>query len=386
MKYAESKNVIVCREKNSPFWIAQFTAPDGTRKRRSTKVPVEGGLFQGERLARAQSNNRALLVAMSIAAEAEEVFAKNDHTTVRELCETMLAGKLGFVALATYANARTAYRQFCTYLGARAHAPARLVTRADMKAWVAATRRSVRAKTTRKHFSALRAAFAYAVDAEMIDRNPCDGVRIPPDAKEERILHEAFTLDEVRLLIDKLPEEWSAAVRVCTETYGQRLGDVLSLRWEQFDWAAGVVRMTTAKTGRMLVQSMRPDFSAWARARYEAAQERGGEAAKQVFPKLFHHSNPSQEFTALVRLHGIGLSGAGLGGRRRTWHSKTFHSLRATVATCLQASGVGQGLAMELVGHDSAAVHAAYIRPTVTTKRRRSSNGSSPRRGPVRTW
>lgn len=60
-----------------------------------------------------------------------------------------------------------------------------------------------------------------------------------------------------------------------------------------------------------------------------------------------------------MRLHGIGVTG----GRRRRWHSKTFHCLRATVATMVHANGVSQGLTMELVGHDSAEVHAVYIRP-----------------------
>ena len=90
----------------------------------------------------------------------------------------------------------------------------------------------------------------------------------------------------------------------------------------------------------------------------------GWEGEEWVHPRLRYHSNPSYEFTQLVRLHGIGLVGEKAGGRRRVWHSKTFHSLRATVATMLQASGVSQGMAMELVGHESAAVHAAYIRPT----------------------
>ena len=107
-------------------------------------------------------------------------------------------------------------------------------------------------------------------------------------------------------------------------------------------------------------------FYQWARARYEEWLAAGGDAAVWVLPRLQLHSNPSQEFTQLVRLHGIGVTGdeAG-GGRRRCWHSKTFHRLRATVATMLHANGVSQGLAMELVGHDSAEVHAVYIRPTV---------------------
>ena len=94
------------------------------------------------------------------------------------------------------------------------------------------------------------------------------------------------------------------------------------------------------------------------------AQAQGGEAAEWVLPRLRLHSNPSQEFTQLVRLHGIGLQGAGGLGRRRTWHSKTFHCLRSTVVTMLHANGVSEGMAMELVGHDSREVHAIYLRPT----------------------
>ena len=83
-----------------------------------------------------------------------------------------------------------------------------------------------------------------------------------------------------------------------------------------------------------------------------------------VLPRLRVHSNPSQEFTQLVRLHGIGLQSGGGQGRRWCWHSKTFHCLRATVVTMLHANGVSQGMAMELVGHDSTEVHAIYLRPT----------------------
>ena len=297
--------------------------------------------------------------------------------TAKLLCNTMLTGKLGRVSTATYDNARTDYNQFLAYLGRRADEPCRLITRADIKAWVDARRAEVRYGTVRKALGAVRAAFEWAVDAQILNTNPCTGVRVPPDTKGEKVVHEAFTLDEVRLLLDKLPDEWASAVRCCLGTYGQRLGDILALKWEAFDWQTRTVHLITGKTARELHQPMQPDFYAWALARYEAAQKTGGEAAIYVHPTLRRHTNPSAEFTQLVRLHNIGLQGKNLAGSRRTWHSKTFHSLRATVATMLQASGVSQGLAMELVGHDSAVVHAAYIRPT--TEQLRAAAAKLPR-------
>lgn len=105
-------------------------------------------------------------------------------------------------------------------------------------------------------------------------------------------------------------------------------------------------------------------FYYWALEKHRQAQKAGGDAAVWVLPALHHHSNPSPEFTSLVRAFGIGLSGEKAGGRRRVWHSKTFHSLRATVATLLQSVGISQGMAMQLVGHDSSAIHTVYIRPS----------------------
>ncbi len=327
-------------------------------------MPVRGGVFKGERLTAGQAERRALLVTWEMAREVEEEYSGQDNRSVREVCDLMLGGKLGRVTMATYENARTAFRQFCEFLGRRADEPIRLVTRADIRAFVDARRAVVRRETVHKALSVIRAAFAWVVDTGIMPANPCDRVTIPADTRDEKVVHEAFTEAEVTLLMEKLPEEWGSAVRCCIGTYGQRMGDILSLRWEAFDWEARVVRMVTGKTGRALAQPMQGWFYAWARARYEEAQERGGDGAVWVHPRLRYHSNPSAEFTQLVRLHGIGLVGENAGGRRRVWHSKTFHSLRATVATMLQASGVSQGMAMELVGHESAAVHAAYIRPT----------------------
>ena len=110
---------------------------------------------------------------------------------------------------------------------------------------------------------------------------------------------------------------------------------------------------------------------------YEWAYKRHAEATpdeQYLHPRLRLLSSPSQEFTQLVRVHGIGIIGGSTIGRRRAWHSKTFHSLRATVATVLQASGVAQGMAMQLVGHDSQDIHAVYIRPDLNQLRSVAEN------------
>ena len=363
-----SANIIICKDAKSPYYLAQFTDPLGKRVRRSTKVPTAGGRFGDETLTRAQAKRRALQIAFSIARAAEHEYHAHDNRSVREVCELMLSGKLGHVSQATYNNARTDYRQFCSWLGNKAEQPIRHITKADIRAWIIDRRKSVRCKTCRKALSAVNAAFRWAQDSEIIDKNPCTGIQIPPDSKEEKIIHEAFSPAEVTLLIEKLPDEWSAAVRCCIGTYGQRLGDILALRWEQFDWEERTVNIITGKTASILKQPMSDDFYSWARERYQNALL-SQQSSPYVLPRLHSHSNPSTEFTQLVRLHGIGLTGQALSGNRRTWHSKTFHSLRAYVATQLCTAGVSMKLAMQLIGHESEQIHAVYIRPTLNELR-----------------
>ena len=350
------------KEKSSPYWMVTFQGPDGKMKRRSTKVPVNGGEFEGDRITAKLAERIAYQRGVQIACAEAEEYQVHNNVSVRAWCDGFVGRKAALVSEQTAYNARTACKHFYEYLGARANAPLRLITKADIKGFVAARRELVRQKTVYKDMSVLSQAFADAVDAEVIDRNPCAGVSIPPDRAGEKLHKEAFTLDEIRYMIEHFPPLWSSAVRCSFETYGQRLGDILRLNWNQFDWERRIVRFDTGKTGRWMDQPMREGFYQWALARWKEA----GEPADELLhaPLLALGDGASYQFGLLLRTHGIGVVHGAAGGRRRRMNSKSFHSIRATAATLLQASGVSQGLAMELVGHDSSAVHSVYIRPS----------------------
>lgn len=356
------------KDRKSPYWMVSFEGADGRRRRRSTKVPVAGGMFEGMRVSAKLAEKLAYQRGVQIACAAEEEYQSQNNVTVREWCEGVLGRRLGTASKDTERNARTAYKHFYSFLGRRADEPLRLVTKGDIKGFVLKRREAVRAATVRKDLAAIQQAFKDAADEDVIERNPCAGVMIPADKAGEKVLREAFTLDEVRYMLEHFPPAWSSAVRCCLETFGQRLGDVLRLDWKDFDWEKRVVTLTTGKTGRLLHQPMRDGFYLWAREKWERAgcPEQG----------LLHEGllalgdGASAQFGMLLRSHGIGVVQAQGGGNRRRMNSKSFHSLRATAATMLQASGVAQGLAMELVGHESAAVHAVYIRPSMEQLRK----------------
>ena len=58
-------------------------------------------------------------MAQELAAAAQVEAQRQDNLSVRELFDTVLKVKLGRLSVATYANARTTYAQFCGWLGAR---------------------------------------------------------------------------------------------------------------------------------------------------------------------------------------------------------------------------------------------------------------------------
>lgn len=358
-----NKPLSLNRDRKSPFWFVTFVAPDGKARRKSTKVPVAGGMFEGQKISAKLAEKLAYQRGVQIACQTANEYNEQNNVTVRDWLEGYISRNAGRVSERTVKNARTAYKFLYKFLGARANQPLRLLTRVDLKNFITARRAEVRAETVKKDLAAISQACKDAVDAEVLQKNPCERLSIPADRAGEKRIKEAFTLEEIRYMIDKFPPLWSSAVRCSFETFGQRLGDILNLNWKQFDWQRRVVRFVTGKTGRVLAQPMREAFFEWAKTKWEA--EGCPSEGLLHAPLLALGDGASYQFGLLLRTHNIGVLHGSFGGRRRVMNTKSFHSIRATCATLLHAYGVSQGLAMELVGHDSADVHSVYLRPTV---------------------
>lgn len=360
------------KDPKSPFWFVTFIGVDGKTYRKSTKVPVAGGKFEGTKISARLAEKLAFQRGVQIAVAKEAEYQAQNNVTVREWCEGYISRNAGRVALRTVRNARAAYRFLYDFLGKRANEPLRLLTKADIKNFIIARRKDVRSATVKKDLAAISQACKDAVDAEIILRNPCSGVSVPPDRACEKRIKEPFTLEEVRYMIDNFPPVWSSAVRCAFETYGQRLGDILNLDWSQFDWEHRTVNFVTRKVAFVLRQPMRDEFYNWARAKWEA----------EGCPKkgLLHGTllalgkDASYQFGLLLRTHKIGTITGDGDGRRMKLNTKRFHSIRSTCTTLLHASGVSEGMAMKLIGHKSKEVHAVYLNPTTEQLRDAAHN------------
>ena len=100
------------------------------------------------------------------------------------------------------------------------------------------------------------------VKSGAIKSSPVAQVSLLKQNRDEAGRKRAFTMDELRLISQKAPDEfWSYAI--CAGFYtGQRLGDIVSLNWGSVDLEQGVLRLTQGKTNRAVMIPLRPALRA----------------------------------------------------------------------------------------------------------------------------
>ncbi|WP_297406294.1 tyrosine-type recombinase/integrase [uncultured Akkermansia sp.] len=281
---------------------------------------------------------------------------------VSEYLATWLSGRNG----KQVEKDRVAVRLFLEFLGDAKDMPLDMVTRVHVRRFMEKQLERVTAGTVRFYLALLKAAFNQAITAGLLAANPFSGVRAEKARRGDKQERKAFTLEEVRRLLDVLPGEWPDMVRVCLYTGGQRLGDIARLKWEQIDLGGGLIAMTTQKTGRR----MNKPVIAPLKAVLGRLPSRG--VSEYLFPvAAVKHaaaggmvSKLSNEFRGLLLEHGfIAADDVPRKGDRRKLAELSFHSLRATAVTVLRNAGVAADLCRFIVGHDSEEIERVYFRP-----------------------
>lgn len=109
-----------------------------------------------------------------------------------------------------------------------AAAPARLVTRGDIRDWLAGlAAKKLATQTRRNALNLLRAVFAAGVEDGILDENPCIGMKVKDRGRTtEPSTH--LTLDEVSKLL-AVATDPAVALAIGT---GMRSGELRSLRWK----------------------------------------------------------------------------------------------------------------------------------------------------------
>lgn len=359
----------ISKKEGRNVWYATFRV-NGKSFMKSTKVPItapgekpanlkaraQRQADSMERLALGQSSLDKEVDALRAAAATGGAAAK--MPSVRDYLNNFSMN----CRESTQQNKKRAFELFLRFLAGDAERRLDWVTHQkcqDFLDSLAGTIASRTIETMRQHVSS---AFNRAIEEEFLSRNPMKKCKIK-DLGKDSMRREAFTREDIMLILRKAPAPWPDIVLLCLNTAGQRLGDIVCMRWDSIDFEKGVIRLWTQKTGARL------EYPILMKERLRFLKAHACNSP-YVFPDMEerYRRSPgylSTEFTSLLQALGIAqrASVSAKGGGRRSVSNKSFHSLRSYVVTAARTSGITADMCRVLVGHESEEIQQRYFRP-----------------------
>jgi integrase len=366
------------RREGSKFWHAAFTYPDGRRALRSTgtsdKKVALSICLEWARASEAAREGR-LTVAKSRAAIADIMrFAGTEAIPTAKVSPYLadwLASKTDELAEQSLVAYAKAIKDFLDFLGKKSDGSMEAVTAADVSAFRATLVRRVSAATANKTLAALRGAWKDATKAKIVPSNIFAEVGWAKARAGAGDGRRAFTIREIQLVLNACDADWRGMV--CLGLYtGQRLTDLARLTWRSVDLSRKEITLRTRKTGRFMNIPIAPPL-----VRELLAMPSSDDPDAPIFPRLavLDQSTLSGQFSSILGKAGLvekkphRKTGDGRGARRDT-SGLCFHCLRHSATSMLKNAGVSDGVAQELIGHDSAAVSRGYTHYDPATLRR----------------
>jgi Site-specific recombinase XerD len=145
-----------------------------------------------------------------------------------------------------------------------------------------------------------------------------------------------------------------------------RLGDAVSLRWENVNFADGVLGYHASKTKSDIEIPMHP-------ALQRHLESIAGDTIGEISPTLARKKVPgrsglSHQFMQIMRSAGIDADQI-RGHKSRLFSKRSFHSLRHTFVSQMANAGVAPELRQKLAGHSSGGSHRKYTHLELQTLR-----------------
>lgn len=370
----------------SKYWYACITLPDGRQTQRSTKqTNAKAALAIADKLEAATRAKLTEKQARKIVAEIFEM-VNGDRlagSTARDFFAQWAANKARETMESTAHKYSSIVEQFTADLGKKADSDIADVTRIDVTRFRDHLAERVSPSSANDGVKIVRMALKDALIGGLVDSNVAIGVgRIK--RRGQMNSRRAFTLPELKNVLDKASEEWRAMILFGLYT-GQRLGDVARLTWQSIDVSAGELALVTRKTGRNQRLPLAKPL-----LRLIASMNAGDDPKAPLFPRAAARGRTS---TLSNQFYEI-LVDAGLAARRmhrptrngragkRAFNELGFHALRHTATSLLKNAGISPAIVQDIIGHDSPAMSAHYTHiegeakrqaidsmPDVTTRR-----------------
>jgi site-specific recombinase XerD len=221
------------------------------------------------------------------------------------------------------------------------------LTRRAVKAWYQEARDTVGASSARNRVAALRRLLTYAVDEEIIERNPAAKMRITTPVSRARL----WTLAERDTFVACAIKEGRPSMALAVMLgwcLGQRPADLRTLPWSSFDGQAVALRQAKTKT-EVWVPAL-PELR-----RLLAATKRVSTqiVVSEVTQKPYQESDFQHTFADLRAKAGLP-------------KDLQYRDLRRTLATALGAAGCTDDQIRSITGHKTREVVGVYVRPDQT--------------------
>lgn len=383
---------------NSPYFMACFTTyvghsikqlkkSTGTRIRKTAQRLADEleeagrGLRSTQEIKKYLETIQDLRVRQAATKAFEDVLRKCTgqglgSRTTRSVVQNWLDRTRGEVSSASRHKYEYTAALFLKSIGSRADQDISILKREDIVRFRDREAKRVSVSTANLELKIVKIIFAAAESDGSVDRNEAKHVK-PLKKRDDGAARRAFTLAELRVILENCSQEWSSLVLFGFYT-GARLGDLALLTWQNLDLQYRQIRYTSRKTGRTVSLPL-----AQALIDHLGRQPAGDDPKAPVHPRAFNIVNREGRVGTLSRQFGEILAGAGLvkprthaagelkKGRagRREVAEISFHALRHTAVSLLKNAGVSDAVARDLVGHDSEAVNRIYTHIEDKTKR-----------------
>ncbi len=362
----------------SRYWIACYTDASGKQRQRSTKSTVRK---DAQRIA--EEFEAAYRTALTegqarrvIADIYEEVNGeKLPSSSIKSYFEQWVARKEVETKKGTFARYKGTAKKFIEFMGDRANKDLVFISSKDVVGFRDSVARALTQSSANTDLKILRVALQQAWKDGLIQQNPAaqvDTLRIT----EERTSRRPFTVAEMQRLLKAADAEWKGIILTGFYT-GQRLGDLVRLRWSQVNLEAGEIQFSTRKTGRRVLIPIVAPLLAHLR------KIRGGKTGDgALFPEAMTDVEKSEgdsrrlsgQFYHILVASGLAQkrsksnTGKGHAAGRKT-NPLSFHSLRHTATSMLKNAGVSEAVAMDIIGHDSREISLNYTKIESSAKR-----------------
>lgn len=204
---------------------------------------------------------------------------------------------------------------------------------------------------------ALRKAYNWGIERDILTHNPCHAVKKPvPSRSRERFLNDAEIKELWRVCDEEINYPYGPVIKLLLLT-GQRCSEIAQLKWHEIDFDAKLIRLSGEKVKNK--KSHEVPLS---------------DLALDIFKSVHRHRGAYIFSSTAGRkaINGFGKTKERFDRYFKPKESWRFHDLRRTAATHMAILGVSREQIKQILNHSDGSVTAVYDRHSYLPEKRKA--------------